>query len=148
MRKTRAGFSLIEIMLVVAIIGIFVALAIPNYHRTQRSSKIAKAKSELRMIQTAVESYRVHDASSEYPANLSALTSANPRVLMSLPEDPFNAGGADYGYNASANRQFYAIYSIGPDGGGAATVDDTGNLTETSGDSCIYVSNAGEDTTP
>jgi len=148
MRNTRAGFSLIEIMLVVAIIGIFVALAVPNYHRTQRSSKVAKAKSELRMIQTAVESYRVHDASNEYPASLSDLTSANPRVLMSLPEDPFNTGGADYGYNASANRQFYAIYSIGPEASGSASVNDAGIITETAGTSCIFVSNAQEDTTP
>src|SRR5262245_51942159 len=61
MNKDRAdqkGFTLIELMIVVAIIGILATIAIPNFMRFQAKSKQSESKTNLGAIGTTVESYR------------------------------------------------------------------------------------------
>ena len=57
MLKKREGFTLIELMIVVAIIGILAAIAIPNFIKFQLRSKAGEAKVNLAGIRTAQESY-------------------------------------------------------------------------------------------
>lgn len=54
----KKGFTLIELMIVVAIIGILAAIAIPNFLRFQAKSKQAEAKTNLGAIGTTAEAYR------------------------------------------------------------------------------------------
>jgi type IV pilus assembly protein PilA len=56
-RKSNKGFTLIELMIVVAIIGILAAIAIPNFLRFQLKSKSAEGKVNIAAIRTAEESY-------------------------------------------------------------------------------------------
>jgi len=55
---TKKGFTLIELMIVVAIIGILAAIAIPNFLRFQAKSKQSEAKTNLGAIGTTAEAYR------------------------------------------------------------------------------------------
>jgi type IV pilus assembly protein PilA len=56
--RKQEGFTLIELMIVVAIIGILAAIAIPNFLRFQAKSKQAEAKTNLGAIGTTAESYK------------------------------------------------------------------------------------------
>lgn len=55
------AFTLIELMIVVAIIGILAAIAIPNFGKFQCKSKQTEAKSSLKLIQVAEEAYRAEN---------------------------------------------------------------------------------------
>ena len=62
MKKLQKGFTLIELMIVVAIIGILAALAIPNFIRFQARSKQSEVKANLKSVFTAEKSYyQEHD---------------------------------------------------------------------------------------
>jgi len=61
------GFTLIELLIVVAIIAILAAIAIPNFLQAQTRAKISRARSDLRTISTALESYAVDH--NYYPPN-------------------------------------------------------------------------------
>ncbi len=59
MNPKQCAFTLIELLIVVAIIGILAAIAVPNFLNAQLRAKIAKAESEIRNIGLALESYRL-----------------------------------------------------------------------------------------
>ncbi len=69
MRRTNHGFTLVELMIVVAIIGILAALAIPNFIKFQARAKQSEAKTTLRGLSTAQTNYFAE--SDRYANNLS-----------------------------------------------------------------------------
>jgi type IV pilus assembly protein PilA len=77
----RKGFTLVEIMIVVAIIALLAAIAIPNLLRARLNANEAAAISSLRTISTACESFRAAQSPVTYPANLAALSGANPPYI-------------------------------------------------------------------
>ncbi len=155
-QKLREGFTLIEILIVIAVISILVGITLPRFRGMQQEGNIAKAKAELRSLQSAVETYYVHN-NNTYPdtgssALQTALNAQVPRIMPSLtdsvPTDPFSTTGADYVYvMGGTNSKFYIIYSAGPGGNGSAVITDDA-VVETNGSSCIYVSNISQDAQP
>lgn len=78
--RRHKGFSLIELLLVVAVITIIAAIAIPNFLRSRLRANEASAVASLRVINTAAVTYSITYPDLGFPAQLLALGGANPCV--------------------------------------------------------------------
>ena len=100
--KEKHGFTLVEIMIVVAIISLLAAIAIPNLLRARHNANEAASIAAVRTISTACESFRSAQTPTTYPANLAALSGAIPAYI--------DAGLAGATAAASARQGYYYTY--------------------------------------
>ena len=136
-QKTLSGFSLIEILVVLLIIGLLSTLVAVNVLPSQDRARIEKTKTDISIIENALEMYRLDKFS--YPNNevgLRALLKINSEDFSSkqsnrgyikrLPQDPW---GNDYRYIIPGERGEYDLFSMGADGqpGGEGRNGDIGN---------------------
>ena len=106
-RKMKQGFTLVEIMIVVAIIALLAAIAIPNLLRAKMTSNDALAKATLRAMSTAAESYGTAN-NGNYPGDEASLTGATPPFLNSA----YCANSPLAGYNYSCAVMSTAGYTF------------------------------------
>ena len=136
--RTSSGFTLIEMMIVIVVIAILLGVLLPQFRGTQDEARMQRGRSELRTIATAMESYYIHN-SNAFPTEAQGLTqliTATPRIISSVPDDPFRSGSNDYSYELSSNSQYYVIYSYGPDATTAITDISTAGVVQCGGGAC------------
>jgi len=81
--RSRRGFSLIELLLVVAVILIVASIAVPNFLKSRLRASEASAVASLRMINTAAITYSITYPDLGFPALLTTLGGANPCTAAS-----------------------------------------------------------------
>jgi len=103
--KKRRGFTLVELLVVLLILGVLVGLAVPRYMDAQKNARFRTFSANVREIQSTLEVYRMDKTSTgpaEYPDNLSELTSyftqppINPYTGKSMPSDNPEESGLRY----------------------------------------------------
>ena len=123
MNKTMSGFTLIEILIVVVILGILGAVVVPNILSRPDTARIQAAQTDLRALSQTLEIYRLDNF--QYPSSEQGLESLvdrpsgfpepknwNPEgYLKKLPTDPW---GAPYLYEKTGSS--YSLISLGADG--------------------------------
>jgi general secretion pathway protein G len=138
-RHCGRGFTLIEIMVVVVILGILAALVAPNVMRRIDDAQIAKVNQDLQSFETALNLYRMDNF--KYPT-----TDQGLQALVTQPNDPtvrnwkpggYLSGGLrkdpwgnDYLFvNPGAHGNEYDLFTLGADGqeGGEGINADRGN---------------------
>ncbi len=130
-RRLQAGFTLIEVMVVVIILGILAAMVVPNFMQHPEEARITKAKADIQALEQAMEMYKLHNFS--YPDTEQGLD-----ALVNKPEDAKNwqkggylkrinkdPWGNNYKYLSPGIRGEIDIYSTGPDD--QTQDDDIGN---------------------
>ena len=138
----KKAFTIIELLIVMSVMAILIAIAIPSFRGMQQEAQKAKAQGDVQVIKIAVESYYKNNGSYPAVANYQAtLLAATPKILESNLYDPFGAAATTmYTYALSTNGKYYVAYSVGPGGTGAMTISDAGVVAKTVGDP-VWASN-------
>ncbi|WP_416906879.1 MAG: type II secretion system major pseudopilin GspG [Polymorphobacter sp.] len=138
MTKRKNGFTLLELMVVIVIIGLLSTVVVLNVLPSRDQALVEKARADIALIEQALDLYRLDNLT--YPSaadGLAALT-APPAGLADasryrpggyirrLPDDPW---GNPYQYANPGTRAPVEIYSLGADGqpGGEDDNEDIGN---------------------
>jgi len=112
LKKSRKGFSLIELLIVVAIILIIAAIAIPNLVRSKMAANEASAVGSLHTINTAAVAYST--TYGQYPTNLSNLTTSGTAssTAADLIDSVLGSGtksGYTFSYTAGSSNNSYTV---------------------------------------
>jgi len=137
-RYRQSGFTLIELMVVIAILGVLLALVAPNIIGRPDQARILRAQSDVGQIQTAMDLYRLDNGF--YPSQQQGIESLvtrptsppEPRAwtaggyLRSMPVDPW---GNEYVYRNPGQHVDIDIFSYGANGieGGEGDDAEIGN---------------------
>lgn len=136
--RTMRGFTLIEVMIVVLILGVLAAVIVPNVLDKPDQARVAAAQSDIRTISQALKLYKLDNG--QYPSTDQGLKSlvqkpqGNPPAnnwktggyVERLPKDPW---GSDYQYLYPGVKGEFDLYSLGADRapGGDGAGADVGN---------------------
>ncbi|PCM45913.1 type II secretion system major pseudopilin GspG [Marinobacter sp. ANT_B65] len=123
--QSSRGFTLIEIMVVMVILGLLVAIVAPNIMGRSDQAKVTVAETQLTNISKALDIYRLDN--SHYPSTQQGLEALKSRpsgspepknwnpdgYMKSIPQDPW---GNDFQYVSPGSEGPYDLYSYGSDG--------------------------------
>ena len=136
-RGWARAFTLIELLLVLAIVAILAGLVVPRFAQRPEQAKITGAKADIANIEVAIDAFEIDCA--RLPSNEEGLralfeqpSNANgwhgPYLKRSIPNDPWEQPYI-YRYPGQHNTSGYDLFSLGPDMS-AGTEDDIDNWTK------------------
>jgi general secretion pathway protein G len=118
----RAGFTLVELLIAVAILAVLAAIAVPTYRSYYDRAKVAQAKSDVRGLENIINRY--FSDNRQYPDSLADIGKAGMldpwnhayQYLKLFPYDKKNAGKARKDHNLHPINSDFDLYSMGKDG--------------------------------
>lgn len=110
--RKQGGFTLLELLIVIVIIGILALLIIPNITSAPKKARDTQRKTDLRAIQKGLEEYYV--SYNVYPAVLTQLSdgSTGIPIIKTIPTDPNHNSTTPYTYIPLPTGGPYATYTL------------------------------------
>ncbi|MCC6486830.1 MAG: type II secretion system major pseudopilin GspG [Candidatus Hydrogenedentes bacterium] len=123
-RASQAGFTLVELLLVLVILATLAAIVVPKFAGRTEQAKITAAKTQIASFETALDAFEVDNG--YYPEGSDGLLMLierpkddedwqGPYLKKGIPKDPWN-NAYIYEYPGKSNDAGYDILSMGPDG--------------------------------
>jgi len=110
--RDRAGFSLIELLVVMVIIGLLAALVSPKLFKNVDKSYVVAAKAQIKNLENALQEFRLDHH--KYPSTEEGLTVLKPEYIKEIPKDPWDHPYV-YRYPSEHGAEF-DLFSYGRDG--------------------------------
>ncbi|MBN1521956.1 MAG: prepilin-type N-terminal cleavage/methylation domain-containing protein [Candidatus Aureabacteria bacterium] len=108
------GFTLIELMIVMAVIAILVGIILPSFKGMKDEAQYSKVLGDLRTLQTAVESFSIHN-NQQFPEMgpdwQNQLLNSSPKLIDKVMLDPFSPTNSPYQYVVTG--PYYVVWSVG-----------------------------------
>jgi len=117
--KKEAGFTLLELLVVIVIIGMLAGYVAPRYFSQVGKSETQVARAQIDALEKALDTYRLDHR--RYPSAEEGLAAIGPYLKKAVPNDPW---GRPYGYRVPGQRGEYEVFSYGRDGKAGGTGDD------------------------
>jgi general secretion pathway protein G len=105
--KKQGGFTLLELLIVIVIIGILALLIIPNITSAPKKARDTKRKTDITTLRKGLEEYFVNN--NVYPSALSDLTTGSAPIVKVLPTDPKNSDPYVYTYATANTNTTYTL---------------------------------------
>jgi general secretion pathway protein G len=125
--RAEAGFTLVEIMVVVVILGLLATLVVQNVMGASDTAREKKALSDVRTIADAVRMYRVQNG--KLPDSLDVLATKDEKGRSGIEELPKDPWDHDYILRQGDRPNEFEVVSMGPDGS-ENTEDDISSKTK------------------
>jgi general secretion pathway protein G len=113
------GFTLLELLVVIVIIGLLAGYVAPRYFSQVGRSEIQVAKAQIESFEKALDQYRLDTR--RYPTSEEGLQALGPYLRKAVPNDPW---GRPYVYRTPGSKGEYEILSYGRDGKAGGSGDD------------------------
>ncbi len=88
----KKGYTLLELMIVVAIVGILISIAVPSFQRSALTAREAALKQNLFTLRAVIDQYYADQG--DYPLSLEALVES--QYLRAIPKDPFTKSSTSW----------------------------------------------------
>ena len=99
--RSQKGFTLVEILIVVVILGILAAIVIPQFTSASTEAKQSSLRSDLQTIRSQIELYKIKNSDTP-PASLATLVTAG--YLQAVPVNPYNGLATEVATAGGANN--------------------------------------------
>ena len=118
-RQPSPGFTLLELLVVIVIIGLLAGYVAPRYFSQVGKSEVQVAKAQIESFEKALDQFRLDNR--RYPTSQEGLDAIRPYLKKAVPNDPW---GRPYVYRSPGDRGEFELLSFGRDGKAGGSGDD------------------------
>lgn len=132
----RKGFTSLEFAVALLVIALVAGFLLLRVQSARELAYLTRARAELQLLHVALEASAGLGSEHSYPVIPQGTYSlfrdhgfkGAQNMIEGTVTDPFSSANREYGYASSSSGEYFVFWSVGPDGQGQASVDDSGRV--------------------